>query len=283
MIWNRLYSTSSSCDKGTLYQLRNLIHRSAVGTDPSKNMKAFEDFLLVVLSSYLLTAAENTNHHNHNCIEVSKMVVSRWVKINILQQQEEAGDTTPSTRTTSAPSNRTTSAPSTRTTLAPSTRTICTTTEVTASEYITELITLGLLWHGFHDAIKEGDGDRIFLYWKFLLPVFKEENHHNYAKEAFNLTFQSKVLSPRKLCELKWNRTVNTHGKAGHNVPCDLHMEHLNRRLKKCIRSSGSNVYPSAIQRAARSLGPVNHVCSEFEAALSLYENKDYHTYIPKF
>jgi len=31
--------------------------------------------------------------------------------------------------------------------------------------------------------------------------------------------------------------------------------------LKKCI------------QYAARSLGPVNHVFSEFEAALSLYEN----------
>ena len=144
------------------------------------------------------------------------------------------------------------------------------------------MITLGLLWHGFHDTIREGDGDRILLYWKFLLPVFKEENHHNYAKEAFILILQSKILSPRKLCELKWNRTVNTHGKPGHNVPCDLHMEHLNRRLKKCIRSCGSNIYPAAIQRAARSLGPVNHVCSQFESALSLYENKDYHTY-PSF
>ena len=75
MIWNRLYSTSSLCDKGTLFQLRNLIHRSAVGKDPSKNMKAFEDFLLVVLSLYLITAAEDMALENQNCVEVSKEIV----------------------------------------------------------------------------------------------------------------------------------------------------------------------------------------------------------------
>ena len=45
-------------------------------------------------------------------------------------------------------------------------------------------MTLGLLRHGFHDSVREGDGDRILL-WKFLLPTFKQENHRNYAKEAF--------------------------------------------------------------------------------------------------
>ena len=134
----------------------------------------------------------------------------------------------------------------------------------------------------FHDAIREGDSDRILLYWKFLLPVFKEENHHNYAKEAFNLVLQSQILSPRKLSELKWSRTINTHGKAGHNVQCDLHMEHLNRQLKRCIRGAGSNIYPSAIQHVAKSLGPVSHVCSQFEKELSLSTNKDYHTF-PSF
>ena len=58
VIWDRLYSTKFSGDKGTLYQLRNLVHRSSVGADPSKNMKAFEDFLLVVLSADIIVAAE---------------------------------------------------------------------------------------------------------------------------------------------------------------------------------------------------------------------------------
>lgn len=96
------------------------------------------------------------------------------------------------------------------------------------------------------------------------------------------MILQSKILSPRKLSELMWSRTINTHGKAGHNVPCDLHMEHLNRQLKKCIRSAGSNIYPTAIQRVAKSLGPVSHICSQFENEISLSANKDYHTY-PSF
>ena len=30
--------------------------------------------------------------------------------------------------------------------------------------YATNLLTLGLVWHGYHDAIKEGDGNTILLY-----------------------------------------------------------------------------------------------------------------------
>ena len=134
----------------------------------------------------------------------------------------------------------------------------------------------------FSRCYREGDGDRILLHWKFLLLVSKLENHHHYAKEAFNLTLQSILLSLCKLCDLKWSRTINTHGKPGHNVPCDLHMEHLNRQLKRCIRNAGSNIYPSAIQRVAKSLGPVSNVCAQFEKELSISANKDYHTY-PSF
>ena len=65
--------------------------------------------------------------------------------------------------------------------------------------YATKVITLGLLWHGFHDAIKEGDGERILRYWKFLLVAFKATGHRNYAKEAVNLLYQYYyVFSERK-------------------------------------------------------------------------------------
>ena len=60
--------------------------------------------------------------------------------------------------------------------------------------YAVELLTLGLLWHGFHDAIKEGDGERIMRYWKFLLILFKSTNHPNYVKEAVNLLLQYCML-----------------------------------------------------------------------------------------
>ncbi len=39
--------------------------------------------------------------------------------------------------------------------------------------YAIEVPSLSLIWHGFHDAIREGDGEIIMRYWKLLLILFK--------------------------------------------------------------------------------------------------------------
>ena len=36
-------------------------------------------------------------------------------------------------------------------------------------------LTLGLLWMGFHDAIREGDGERVIVYRKFFSKHLKGE------------------------------------------------------------------------------------------------------------
>jgi len=51
-----LYKCSSSADKGTLYQLRNLIQRRNVVSDPIRNMNAFEDFFTTVVEAHVLAA-----------------------------------------------------------------------------------------------------------------------------------------------------------------------------------------------------------------------------------
>ena len=141
---------------------------------------------------------------------------------------------------------------------------------------------MGLLWHGFHDAVKEADRDIILNYWKFLLVLFKSTNHHNYSKEAVNLLLQYYYkLSERQKAQLLWSR-VNTKGLPGCNVPCDLHMEHLNRRLKKVIHSMGANVRPSAIVKAGKALGPVDHLCQVFEQETSHSRQSNYHP-VPGF
>ena len=48
--------------------------------------------------------------------------------------------------------------------------------------YAVEFLTLALLWHGFHDVIREGDGERILRYLKFLFVLFTSSNKLNYAK-----------------------------------------------------------------------------------------------------
>lgn len=54
-------------------------------------------------------------------------------------------------------------------------------------------------------------------------------------------------------------------GKPGKNVPCDLHIEHLNRRLKDMIRNIHSKNPENAIDRIAKSIGTINQVCEILE------------------
>jgi len=245
----RFYSSSSVRDVGSLFRLKHAINRTNVKADFVHNVKATEDFLLVVLCAYVITAAKNIMEDSaSSCTSVLDMahqIVSRYVTINLGDTDEDE------------------------------------TIDMTYN-HATDFLSLGLLWYGFHDAVKEGDGDRIIKYWKFLLPVFKEEGHHNYSKEAFNLIIQTQLLSPRKVAELKWNRSINTVGRRGCNIPCDLHMEHLNKRLKMMIDNLGANITPSSVQRVAKSLGVVHAVCANFMKDLELNPNKNYHT-VPSF
>jgi len=66
--------------------------------------------------------------------------------------------------------------------------------------YAIDFLTMVLLWYGFHDAIKMGDGNRILSYWKFLL---FSTIQGNYAKEGFLLLAQSSLLSPRQTTKIK--------------------------------------------------------------------------------
>ena len=130
--------------------------------------------------------------------------------------------------------------------------------------YAMQVLTLGTMWHGFDDSVREGDGDRLFIYWKFFMLIFKVVRHFNYFKESVILQLQYNFLFPQRQAEqLKWSRFVNSKGKVGRNVSCDLHLEHLNRRLKDIIIGLQSN--ENAIDRAAKSIGVVHHICEIFE------------------
>ena len=103
-------------------------------------------------------------------------------------------------------------------------------TNGTAYDYGCEVLALGLLVIDFKDAVQEGDGDRIIALWKYLMLVFKASGRKNYAIEGLTLLSQYNMILPPNLAEqVKWSRFVNIHGLPGHNVSCDLHMEHLNR------------------------------------------------------
>lgn len=246
MIWQRLYSKTSGLEKGTLQQLKSLLRRSAVPADPEKNVKSTEDFLQLVLVGHILVAAQEVLNDKHygSVHELSECIVDRFVELGE-GKLECNGD-----------------------------RVLL---------YASELLTLGLLWMSFYDAIREGDGKRIVRVWKFLLISFRATRHHNYAKEAFNLLMQVEYLcSERTKAQILWGRFINTAGRQGCNMPCDLFMEHLNRRLKGVIRNIGANVTKSSLTRASRSVNIIEQVCQTLLAEVGHKQDSNYHC-VPRF
>ena len=77
---------------------------------------------------------------------------------------------------------------------------------------------LGLLYHGFRDAVREaGDGDRVVIYWKAMMILFRASQKWNYSKEAFLLLLQLTTCSERVAEAIKWSRFINRKGRVDCN------------------------------------------------------------------
>lgn len=233
-----------------MYHLRNLINRTNVPKDPQDNMNAAEDYFLLLLHAHAVAAAKTIMNLNpQTCVkELARLVVVNYLRLPPVSNADK--DPVPT----------------------------CDADGVYL--YATELLSLGLLWHGYHDSSKEADGDRINRHWKFLYVAFKSTRHNNYAKEAVNLLLQvNYLLSDRERAQLLWSRCVNTRGKVGTNIPMDLYMEHLNRRLKTMIKG---NIKPKSILRAGKTLGCVQKICLSFEKQTASRMHSSGHTF-PEF
>ena len=133
-------------------------------------------------------------------------------------------------------------------------------------EYGKQLLSLGCFYLEYSDAIREGDGDRVLRCWKYLLPIFKSSGRKNYSIEALNMLYQYRYeLTPRQSAELLWNRFINMHGIRGRNIPCDLHLEHLNRVCKNAISDLGVNKTETAIARVGKALGTLSPALQQYD------------------
>lgn len=57
IIWKYYYSSKSSADHGTLYQLRNVMHRTNVVSHPKNNYNACDDFFILIVESHIIALA----------------------------------------------------------------------------------------------------------------------------------------------------------------------------------------------------------------------------------
>ncbi len=75
-----------------------------------------------------------------------------------------------------------------------------------------------------------------------------------------------------------WSRFVNTHGQKGHNIPADLHMEHLNRLCKDAVSHLGANKTPHAIVRAGKAISVLGKVMQQFDSTSDVKHTSGFHT-----
>ena len=232
-----LFTQASSTEKGTLSQFKVLLN-VATSVDPEKNMKGCEDFLLIVLHAHVVAAGNKLMEKKQydTVQDLARATLRKFTNFDPDKKNSQNDK---------------------------------------IHLYGTELLTVAIIWHSFDDSILEADGDRVLLCWKFLLVIFRAKGHRNYCKEAVTLLVQYHfLLSDRKAAQMmKWSRFINTSGKQGCNIPCDLHLDHLNKRLKGLITKLNSNasgssnsIYPvNAVNRAARFIGLLNELCDLFE------------------
>lgn len=149
----------------------------------------------------------------------------------------------------------------------------------TIHTYACETLSLCLLLQELRDAIREGDGNRVMVVWKYLFPIFKATGHKNYSIEAFTLLCQYYFILPPQLAEqLKWSRFINTHGTRGTNISMDLHIEHLNRLCKTAINGLGANKSQKAIIRVGKTVGVMDDLMDNFDSVNDVAVTSDKHT-----
>lgn len=255
-------------DRGTLYQLRNLINRRNVTTHPKSDVNANEDFLEVCITSYILVAVmshlgmsalddtplhsvishglwmEDDTVRRSALTEIASSIVDKHVDLaaEFASVSEFDGD---EDEQEFDPSNSDGSS---------------------VYEYTREVLSLGLLYLAFKDAVREGDGDRVMVIWKYFMLLFRATGHTNYTLEALTLLTQYFTTLPPNLAEqLKWCRFINVHGKPQCNISCDLQMEHMNRTVKTAIEGLGANKSERAIVRVGRSVGTFTKMLERFD------------------
>ncbi|KAL5502833.1 hypothetical protein EMCRGX_G009668 [Ephydatia muelleri] len=249
VLWSHLYKATSTLDVGTLYQLKILINRRNVSKDVKKDMNACEDFLELVTSSHVIAAAlhsvgvsnssdfllnfSSSTLPSDQQAALESLVVSICSKfINISYPYRDYKDSSDH-----------------------------------ILKYTMEVMSLGLLYLEFKDAVREGDGFRVLRCWKFFFLLFRGTGHKNYCIEALQLLASYYyILPPRYAAQMLWGRFVNIHGKTGCKDSADLHMEHLNRLCRDAISHLGANKTPSAISKVGKALGPLSEIITNFDA-----------------
>ena len=266
-------------ERGTLYQLRNLINRRNVIRKVKNDMNACEDFFELVVTGYVIACAmellgmssvdavpsssiiqssdeawmKDDSERKSILMDVASAIVDQHVDLSTNFADSKSKESTHSHTARKKPDG--------------------------VYAYSCETLTLGLLFLEFKDSIREGDGDRDMRAWKYFLLIFKAAGRKNYAIEALTMLTQYHITLPPRLAEqLKWSRFINTHSTTAHNISCDLHMEHMNKIAKVAIDGLRANKSEKAITRVGKAIGTMTSTLDNFDTINDVPEESGAHS-----
>lgn len=295
VVWKSLYNASSSQDHGTLYQLKNLIDRRNVKTHPKEDFRACDDFFVLVVQGHVLAAAMKVlevetltempkdaefdwmlsdQERKIKLEKICNTIIDKFIKVGYESYEGVASDK--ETRQESEASDESDKESQMETddeSGDEETDDEQSQQEVDDSvfEYATDLLSLGMLYLEFRDAVKEGDGNRVMRCWKYFLPLFKVSGKKNYSIEALQTIFNYKfVMSDMHALQWLYSRFVNTQGLPGCNIPADEHLEHLNRICKDSIAHLGANKSKECIQRVGKCVGVISKLSENFDNEMGI-------------
>ena len=264
IIFTRYFKTASAAEPGTLSFLRNLINRRNITGQVSKEMNAADDFLQSVLFAYATAAMATFFGMNSTTDEPS---IHRWNAPLVLV--ETAKWTYLNKQLTKLVSTHV--MPRLTFTLKVKEENSSPDSNSSVQNYVWGLLTDLLVAEEFRDAIREGDGDRVFRLWKLFQLYFRASGHTKYAFESVQLVADVKSLQSEQTAHrILWSRFVNTKGGLGHNISCDLHMEHLNCAFKTHLGTAGGNVTEKTLLRTGKALSTLQAVSDAFDGTCSI-------------
>ena len=139
--------------------------------------------------------------------------------------------------------------------------------------YNAALLSEGLFFMNFLDAVSEGDGQRIMRQYKYLMLLCKADDPHStkYALESLYQLLLVNGLSQKESETFVWNRTVNNHGGLGNNIPHDLEVEHSNNFNKQGYCNIGANLSEKAVSRICHAEKPVRNISGKVDRLLQRF------------
>lgn len=145
--------------------------------------------------------------------------------------------------------------------------------------YNSALLSEGLFFLNYLDAVSEGDGARIIRQYKYLMLLCKADDPHStkYALESLYQLLLANGLSEKEAEMLVWNRGVNNHGGRGLNIPHDLEVEHSNNYVKQGIGNLGVNLNEKSVTRISRAEKSAREITGKIERSLHRFTRSGKH------